>query len=585
MSMSWKKGLATVSSVAMIGVLLAGCGTSNTGNSSSGSSNTASTNGSSGGTSTSDNSKPVEGGSITLDITQAVPDLDPAVAFDTNSAEIEQQVYEPLVTYKGSTDQLTGDLATDWTVSTDGKTYTFHIRNGVKFSNGDPVTAKNFVYQLQRILDKNLQPKPSPGYTFFLNITGAQAYYDGKAKSISGVSTPDDYTLVIKLDKPQQYFIKILAMPFLSATDPSFVNKVGNAAFDTTKSMGTGPFILQSNSQSQVVLVKNPNYWQKDSQGNQLPYLDKVTININNNSQLDALHWEQGKTAFMSPWLMGGDGLPASAYATIMNTPKYKQLVMQQPENSFFYIGLNMKKTLDGKPNPLSNIKVRQAIEYGFDRSQYVKLENGADKPVNEPMPDSIEGFVKNLDPSAQYSFDPNKAKQLLKDAGYANGLTLDMWNRDTETAKKEDQAFQAMMKNIGININLHEVTFKDFLTKAMSGTAPIYFSGWNQDYPDASDFLNTFFNTNQIPENNMSNYSDPQVDQWLNAAEFDASASDRDNLYAKVINKVMSDAVFVPTTETVGHWSVQSWVHGFYTSNITYDPMAYIWVDPGHNS
>ncbi|WAH35718.1 ABC transporter substrate-binding protein [Alicyclobacillus dauci] len=581
MSTSWKKGLATVASISMIGVLLAGCGTSNGGgNSAGGASNTAS-----GGTSTSDNSKPVEGGSITLDLTQAVPDLDPAVAFDTTSAEIEQQVYEPLVTYKGSTNDIIGDLATDWNVSQDGKTYTFHIRKGVKFSNGDPMTAKNFVYQLQRILDKKMQPKPSPGASFFLNITGAQAYYDGKAKSISGVSTPDDYTLVIQLDKPEQFFLKILAMPFLSATDPSFVNKVGNAAFDTTKAMGTGPFILQSNGQNKVVLVKNPNYWQKDSQGNQLPYLDKVTMNVNNNPELDSMHWEQGQTAFMSPWLIGGDGIPTVAYPTIMNSPKFSKLVMKEPMNSMYYIGLNVKKTLDGKPNPLSNVKLRQAIEYGFDRSQYVKLENGADKAVNEPMPDSIEGFVKNLDPSAQYTYDPAKAKQLVKDAGFPNGVTLDMWNTNQSTSKKEDQAFQAMMQAIGIKINLHEVTFKDFLTKAMSGDAQVFFSGWNQDYPDASDFLNTFFNSNQIPENNMTNYSDPQVDQWLNAAEFNASASDRDNLYAKVINKVMSEAIFVPTTETVGHWCVQPWVHGFYTSNITYDPMAYIWVDPGHNS
>ncbi|WAH36234.1 ABC transporter substrate-binding protein [Alicyclobacillus dauci] len=577
MSQYWKQGLATVASVGMIGVLLAGCGTNSTSPSGSNTSTPSGTG------QTTSNSKPVEGGSITLDVTQAVPDMDPAIAFDTVSAEVGEQIYESLVTYDKGTDKIIGDLAQTYDVSSDGKTYTFHLRQGVKFSNGDPMTAEDFVFELERLLNKNMQPKPSPGSNFFLNITGAQAFYDGKAKSISGVSTPDDHTLVINLDKPQQYFIKILAMPFLSAVDPKFVNKVGNAAFDTDQAMGTGPFELQKNSQSQVVLVKNPNYWQKDSSGNQLPYLDKVTINVNANSQLDAMHWEQGQTAFMSPWLIGGDGMPSSAYPTIMNSPKYKKLVMTEPLNAIYYIGLNTKKTINGKPNPLSNVKVRQAIAYGFDRSQFVKINNGTVVPDAEPLPTTLEGYVKNLDPDAKYTYDPAKAKQLLKEAGYPNGFTIDFWNQSLDVSKKEDQAFQAMMKNIGITVNLHEVTWKDYLTKVMSGDAQSMDSAWNQDFPDASDFLNTLFNSNQAPENNLTNYSNPQVDSWLNQAQYMADASQRDTLYAKVINQTMRDAVWVPTYQLNGFWSVQSWVHGFYTSNVMYDPMQYIWVDPGH--
>lgn len=573
MNVKNKFGIAAVASVSAM-TTLGGCAPSGTGtNSSVGAAAVLS-----------HVSKPIENGSITVDLTQAVPDLDPTVAYDTVSAEIWQQIYEPLVTYKGSTDNLVGDLAKSWTVSRDGKTYTFHIRKGVKFSNGDSLVAKDFVFQLERILDKNLQPKPSPGSQFFLNITGAQSFYNGKAKTISGVSTPDDHTLVIRLDKPQQFFIKILAMPFLSGVDPKFVRSVGNAALDTTKAMGTGPFELKDNSQTQVVLVKNPHYWQKDGSGRQLPYLSQVTFNINNNSQLDALHWEQGQTAFMSPWTIGGDGIPSAAYPMIMDSPQYKSKVMQRPMNSLYYIGLNTKKTIDGKQNPLYKIQVRQAIEYAFDRNQYVKLENGADDAVNQPLPSTLEGYVPHLSQSAQYRLNLAKARQLLKQAGYSKGFTLNFWNLTSDLSKKEDVAFQSMMKQVGITVNIHEVSWKDYLTKQMSGDAQIFYSGWNQDFPDASDFLNTLFNSNQIPQNNGVNYSNREVDSWLNKAQFDASSAERDQLYAKVVNKVMSDAVWVPTTQTVGHWSVQSWVHGFYTSNVTYDPLAYIWVDPNHS-
>jgi oligopeptide transport system substrate-binding protein len=567
----WKRGLTVVASVGALGMLLAGCGTPTPSNNQAG-----------GGAASA--GKPVEGGQITVDLSSAVPDLDPAVAFDTTSAEVGYQVYEQLVTYKKNTYDIVGDLATNWEISPDGKTYTFHLRKGVKYSNGDPMVAQDFVAQLERILDKNMLPKPSPGSSFFYVISGAQDYFNGKAKTISGVSAPDDSTLVIKLDKPQQFFLKILAMPFLSAVDPKFVKDVGNAALDTTKAMGTGPFVLDTNSQSQVVLKKNPTYWQKDASGNQLPYLDQVTMNITQDTQVDAMHWEQGQTAFMSPWLIGGDGIPSSSYPTIMNTPKYSKLVMKQPENSLYYLGLNSSKTINGKPNPLSNVKVRQAIEYAFNRQQIVQLENNAVKGVNQPLPDTLPGYVQNLDPSAQYSYDTAKAKQLLTEAGYPNGITVDFWNRNSPDARKQDQAVQAMMKDAGITLNLHEVVWKDFLSKAMSGTAQMFQSGWQQDFPDASDFLNTLLNSTQAPENNMTMYSNKQVDDWLNQAQYSTDEQQRNDLYGKVINKVMSDAAWVPTTQTIGYACVSPWVHGFYTSPVMYDPFQYIWVDKGHS-
>lgn len=584
MTATWKKGLATVASVGMIGVLLAGCGTSGSNASSNSTNNAGNSSSSNASTGTSSSSgKPIEGGSITLDTSQAVPDLDPAIAFDTTSAEVDYAIYQQLVTYDKGTYKIVPQLATKWNVSKDGLTYTFNLRQGVKFSNGDPMNAQSFVTEFERLLQKDLKPKPSPGSQFFMDIKGAQAYYDGKANKISGITTPDDHTLVIQLVKPEQFFLKILAMPFASAVDPAYIKQKGNAAMDTTAAMGTGPFELVTNSQSKVVLKKNPTYWEKDKYGQQLPYLDNITINVNNSGTVDALHWEQGQTAFMSPWLMGGDGIPGAAYPTIMNTPKYKKLVMKQAENSIFYIGLNMKPTLNGKKNPLANADVRRAMEYAYDPSQFVKLNNGAVLPLNQPLPSSMDGYVKNLDPSATYSFNLTKAKALMKQAGYPNGFTLEYWDQTQDVAKKEDAAFQAMMAKIGIKVDIHSVAWKDFLTKAMSGTAQSYQSGWQQDFPDPSDFLNTLLNSNQIPQNNMNNYSNKQVDQWLNQAEFSTSASQRDALYAKVINKVMSDAAWIPTVQNVGYYCVQSWVHGFYTSPVMYDPFGTIWVDKGH--
>lgn len=587
MTATWKKGLATVASIGMIGVLLAGCGakgsspsaSNNTSNGSSTSSNATTSNSGS----SSNAGKPIEGGSITVDTSQAVPDLDPAVAFDTTSAEVDYAIYQQLVTYKKGSYEIIPQLAKSWNISSDGLTYTFHLKKGIKFSNGDPMNATSFVTEFQRLLQKNLKPKPSPGSQFFMNIKGAQAYYDGSANKISGITTPDKYTLVIKLKKPENFFLKILAMPFASAVDPAYIKKHGNAAMDTTNAMGTGPFKLVTNSQSKVVLKKNPNYWQKDKYGQQLPYLNQVTINVNNNGQVDAMNWEQGKTAFMSPWLIGGDGIPSSQYPTIMNSPQYKKLVMKQPQNSIFYIGLNMQSKINGKKNPLSNLDVRKAMEYAFKDSKMVKLNNGAVKGLNQPLPDTMQGYVKKLSPSATYGYNLSQAKALMKKSPYPKGFTMDYWSENTNTAKNEATAFQSMMSQIGITVNLHVVTWKDFLSKAMTGNAQSYMSGWQQDFPDPSDFLNTLLNSKEIPQNNMNHYNNKQVDQWLNQAQYSTDTSKRNALYAKVINKVMSDAAWIPMTQNVGYYCVQSWVHGFYTSPVMYDPFGKIWISKGH--
>lgn len=573
MKSGWKRGVTAILSVSAFGLLLAGCGTSTSNVNATGAAETAV------------NDRPEIGGNLTLDLNQAVPNLDPAVAYDTTSAEVSYQLYEPLVTYKKNTYQIVGDLAKSYEVSPDGLTYTFHIRQGVQFWNHDALTAQDFVFELQRLLNPNMKPDPSPGSSFFMDIVGAQDYYNGKAKTISGVSTPNDSTLVIRLAKPETFFLQVLALPFLSAVDPKFVNQVGNSALSTSKAMGTGPFELVSNSQSQVVLKRNPNYWQKDQYGNQLPYLNQVTFNVNTNTQLDVMHWEQGQTGFLSPWLTGGNGLPTSAYPSIMSNPNYSKLVEKQPENSIAYIGLNVSKTINGKPNPLSNIDVRRAIEEAFDAEQIVKLNNSAVLPLNQPLPNGMQGYVQHLNPNATYSLNLNKAKQLLKQAGYSNGLTLTMWDQNSPDARKMDQAFQSMMQQIGITVNLNEVSWSDFLAKEMSGSAQVFWGGWSQDFPDPSDFLNTLFNSNQRPQNNNTMYSNPQVDAWLNQAQYMTNQTERDALYAKVTNQVMSDATWVPVYQFVGYYTVQPWVHGFYTSPVMFDPLQYIWIEQNHSS
>lgn len=554
---AWKKGLAVVASMAAVGALMAGCGTTT---------KSSSTTGAVSGT-----GAPREGGSITLDSVSNFRDLDPALNYDTASNELVSEMYDTLVTYKGATSTIVPSLAKNWDVAPDGKTYTFHLRQGVTFWNGDKMTAQSFIDEFQRVLN----PQVASPAEEFINpiIAGSTAYNKGLAKIVAGLSAPNPYTLVIHLTKPEPFFLDVLAMPFFSAVDQTYITKVGNKAFDSTTAMGTGPFELSSMTTNTVVLTKNPHYWKKDANGNPLPYLNKVTININKNAELDAMNFEQGQTALMGNLI----GIPSSVYPQFAHNPKMSPLIVKAPLNAVQYLGLNASMA------PLNKVKVRQAVQYAINKKKVLQLLNNRGQLANQPLPPGIEGHLSNLPADVSYSYNIAKAKELLAQAGYPNGFTTTLYTANNPDALKVAASIQNDLAQVGIKVNIQQSDWNTFLDIEEKGKANMFLTGWFQDFPDASDFLDTLFNTNQQPVNNAFMYSNPQVDAWLNQAQTDNNATQRMSLYNKVTEQVMKDAPMVPLYYPVQYSAVQSWVHGFYISPTLPDPLQYIWLDAGH--
>lgn len=566
MSKSSLKKAATIAlSVGTLGALLAGCGANTSVQNSTGNSTTGQTTGSK------------MGGSIVLDSTGNIKDLDPAKSYDTSSGEFVTMMYDQLVTYQGATSQIAPMLAKSWTVSPDGKTYTFNLVSGAKFWNGDPVTAQSFIDEFQRVLSKSVN---SPGEGFLDPIVqGSTAYFNGTAKSVSGLSAPNPNTLVIKLTQPEPFFLEVLAMPFFSAVDQSWINKVGLAAYDSKSPMGSGPFEMTSSNitPNQLVLTKNPSYWRTDSQGNHLPYLDKVTVRINPNSNLDALNFEQGQTAFIGN-LFGATGIPASQYPTFLNTPSLKSTMVNAPQNTTNYLGLNTSMA------PFNNVKVRQAVEYAINKQKIKQLLNNRVQIADQPLPPGIKGYLNPLPADAQYSYDPAKAKQLLAAAGYPHGFSTTLYSQNDAVTTKLDNSIQNDLAQVGINVKINTMAWGTFLQENEKGNVtPMYMLAWIQDFPDASDFLNTLFNTNQRPQNNSSMYSNPQVDAWLNQAQTDTNTTQRYQLYAKATEQIMKDAPWVPLYYPNYNYAVQPWVHGFYINQSQQDPLEWVWIDQSH--
>ncbi len=224
MKQRWKTGLALLATTTALGLLVTACGNSTAANSSNQTGAKAA-------------STPQYGGNLKMDMAASFKDLDPAKAFDMASGELISEMYDQLVMYKGTSTQIAPMAAQSWTISPDGKVYTFHLRKDIKFWNGDQMTAQSFIDEFYRVLSPKLG---SPGAGFVVSaIQGAAAYNAGKAKTISGISAPNLYTLVIKLNKPEPFFLDILTMTFFSAVDQKYINSVGETKFDSQDAMGT----------------------------------------------------------------------------------------------------------------------------------------------------------------------------------------------------------------------------------------------------------------------------------------------------------------------------------------------------------
>ncbi len=510
---------------------------------------------------------PVYGGTLSLDLSGAFPHLDPVRAYDTTSYEGVLQLYDQLVTYKGNTNNIIGDLASSYSISKNGKVYTFHLHNA-KFWNGDKVTANSFITEFERVLVSSNQ---SP-FGAFINplIVGSAAFASGHAKTISGLqSLNGGKTLQITLQTPSPTFLYILAMPFASAVDPSYV-KAHPEAYIDYHPMGTGPFELTSYKPGeQWIFTKNPHYFVKG-----IPYLNKIIFTNNNSPQAVLLHFEQGSTGLIA-WNQGGNGIPSQDYLPLTTSPQYSKDLFRQVLVATNYIGLNTKY------GPTAKVAVRRALEYAVNKNQLLRILDGRAIAANQVIPPSMpSGYETKLPADASYNYNPTLAKALLKKAGYPHGFTTTIY---TDNSNPDDvriaQAVQQDFGAIGVTLKINQASWGPFLTNNETGKQPTFVLAWLEDYPDPSDFLNTLFNSNQAPVNNSTNFNNPVVDKLLNQAANMPNTPARFAKYKQAQNIIMKNAVWIPYAYPVFTAAVQPWVKNYYLNPNLVDPLQYIWV------
>jgi ABC-type transport system substrate-binding protein len=473
----------------------------------------------------------VPGGNITVTYKDDVATLDPAIGYDWQNWSMIKSLFDSLMDYVPGTTDLRPGLAESYTMSEDGLTYTFKLRPGVLFHNGREMTAEDVKYSLDRVTNPATQ---SPGAGFFGSIAGFAEAMDGSATGLSGVTVIDPLTVQIQLSRPDATFLHVMALNFSSVVPKEAVEAAGD---DFGKlPVGTGAYSLAEWTIGQrLVFAKNPNYWREG-----IPYLDTVTFEVGQEPVVALLRLQNGEVD------LPGDGIPPAKFTEVMADPAQAAEVVEGGQLQTGYITLNV--TIP----PFDNVAVRQAVNMAINKDRIVQIINGRAVPANQPLPPSMPGYTEGY---AGYAFDPEAAKAMLAEAGFADGFETDLYVMNTDPNPRIAQAIQQDLAAIGITANIQSLAQANVIEAGGAGTAPMIWSGgmaWIADFPDPSNFYGPILGCAGAGEGgwNWSKYCNEELDAMAVAADSmddPAMMADRMKLWSDVYMGVMEDAPWVP--------------------------------------
>lgn len=483
--------------------------------------------------------------------------LDPAFAKNKQVMWAVHQVYNTLIEIDSNM-HMAPSLAKHWDVSADNKTFTFYLRDNVFFANDDcfkniprKLTASDVEYSFYRIIDK---ATASPGAWIFNN----------RVDSIEPFKAINDTTFQLKLQRPFQSILGILSMQYCSITAKEAVAFYGNDF--RRHPVGTGPFSFVAWEEGQaLVLKKNENYFEKDTDGKQLPYLDGIKVSFYDSKATEFLEFQQNRLDFIDDIDASFKDEVLTKTGNLKDKWKGKIELQKQPYLNIEYLGILVDEQNElVKNSPLKLKKIRQAINYGFDRKKmmlYLRNSIGIAAqsgfvPCGLPSFDSVK--VKG------YSFNPEKAKQLLAEAGFTNGKSLPTIKLLTIPIYGDLGSYIANeLQQVGINVQV-EVIQKSLLMEQMAkGSATFFRGSWIADYPDAENYLSVFYSKNPAPPN-YTRYKNTVYDGLYERALAEKNDTLRYSLYQQMDKLIIEDAPVVPLWYDMAIHLVHNNIHSF---------------------
>lgn len=442
--------------------------------------------------------------------------IDPAYAVDYSSGMLVSLTHSNLVTFDAS-GRISPDLADSWSVSSDGLVYTFHLGRS-RFSGGREVLASDVVFSFRRLIDPETL---SPRWWVLEDVRNAGIFHRGGSFDASSLRSPDDSTVVIELEKPVAHFLSLLSMPAAAIVDSSRIAMLGR---DYGRDpAGSGPWKISIwNEGDGIVLERNTGSHRFNRE------ITSMSLRILPESMTRIAEFEIGNLdildvprAELDRWRSAGVTL------------------LQQEELSVVYIGLNNDR------QPFSDIRVRRALNMAIDvETILARVLFGAGRRSCGPVPSALKNGETDED---LYRYDPEGAAALLSEAGYPDGFTMEIWQRENPEAGRILESIQAYLGKVGVTVSIVTREWSAFKQAVDHGTPDAFYLDWYADYPDAENFLVPLFHSsNRGGGGNRAGYVDAVVDSLLDTASVTTGAEERLAIYRTAERRIYSDAPWI---------------------------------------
>jgi oligopeptide transport system substrate-binding protein len=481
--------------------------------------------------------------------------LDPQISENTQDSHIERDLYEGLVVIDKDGKVAPGQ-AESWTLSPDGLTYSFKLRAGLKWSDGTPLTAEDFVYSWQRAIDPATGSKYSFLYYPIKNAEDIATAVNKDVKSL-GVRAVDPRTFEVTLKSPTGYFLRLIGHARFLPVNKASITKYGNQFTRPGNLVTNGAFMLKEwTPQSRIVVVKNPNYW--DAANVKLGEVDYYPIE-NQNEELK--RYRAGELDVTNE-------VPSDQVDFIRkDLPGELKIV---PYLGSYYMGFNLEQ-----PPFKGNQKLRQALSMVIDREAIVaKITKTGEQPAYSWVPPGIAGYQpQNVDwKGLSMPERIAKAKELYKEAGYGpdKPLQLEIMYNTSENHKKIMIAIAAMMKQaLGVNVTLVNQEFKVFLeTRKEKKATQLFRAGWIADYADPNTFAELLQSDAGL---NDMGYNNPEYDKLVKTAAITVDPDKRMQMLQDAEKLVVHDLPMMPIYDYVNKRMIKPYVVGFDLNSLGY--------------
>jgi len=485
--------------------------------------------------------------------------FDPGKMRGAPGGRIAMNIFEGLLMPAQTTEgaERTEDLvrpgvAKSWTISDDGTSYTFHLREDAKWSNGEPVTAGDFEYAWRRVLNPDFD---SAYASLFFSIEGAEDYRkkQGEEGSIDdwsevGIETVDDHTLRVELRNPTPYFLELVAFYTLFPVPRETIEEHGDKWIKPRNIVSNGAYTLEEfRSGRQIVMEKNPQYW------------DAGNVSI----ERGVVELFQGQKAIINAYRAGqihwsGSGLPLAEVSSLVMRPDY----VNHPMLGIYYLKINVSDD----SSPLSNPKVRRAMSLALNRRSIQKLAlKGMYGATKAFVPSNTGGYES----TASLEYDLEKARRLLEEAGYPNGEGLPTMTILYNTSKKHrivaTKVQNMWEKTLGVTVKLDNIEWKTYLEQVENLDYEIARAGWIGDYNDPMTFLELWTTGNG---NNNTGWSNEEYDRLIEEAKREPDRSERQRILQRAEELLLREGPIIPLVEYSNNMLLSRRVKGFEPHN-----------------